>query len=203
MDDLLQFVPEEKREEFKTVASAYIKADVEEIKRNTSLFDKLVDGPLRKREQNLRELEFPKLLEAEREKIRKELNPEETPKDREIRELKEWKAKMEAEASIFSRKEELRGKYQSVNPELAALLYPLEDGAIEAVMKTIDTLKNEADFNRKRDKFGNPNPPAGGGQGGLDLSKMSTTQVMEYAKQGPEQKAAVLEWQRTSKRPAY
>jgi len=203
MDDLLQFVPEEKREEFKTVASAYIKADVEEIKRNTSLFDRLVDGPLRKREQNLRELEFPKLLEAEREKIRKELNPEETPKDREIRELKEWKAKMEGEQATVARKEELRDRYKDVNPELAALLTPLSDGAIEAIMKTIANLKGEADFNQKRDRFGNSNPPAGGGSSGMDFAKMSPTQVMEYAKQGPEQKAVVLEWQRLNKRPAH
>ncbi|MEA3370799.1 MAG: hypothetical protein U9Q40_05610 [Campylobacterota bacterium] len=46
---------------------------------------------IEKHDKKFMETKFPELMKEEREKIVKELNPEETAQDKEIRELKQWK----------------------------------------------------------------------------------------------------------------
>lgn len=193
MDDLLQFVPAEKLEDFKAVAAGYVKADVEAIKQNISLFDKIVEGPLLKREKNLRENEFPKLIEAEREKIRKEYAPkDETPEQKELREMREWKSQMLEKEKSFQRKEDLRSKYKDLDPEIASELYALDDEQVDKIMTSMKR-KIEA---AKNEKF-KSGPPLGGGAGGNSLDKMNLTELMQYAKTSPEAMAEVLQFEKT------
>ena len=185
MDDLLQFVPAEKQEEFKTVAQGYIKADPEAIKKNQVLFDQIVIPSLKTREENIYRDEFPKRLEAEREKIRKEYAPkDETPEQKELREMREWKAQMLEKEKSFQRKEELRVKYKDLDPEIASELYALDDDKIAKIMSgiksKIETAKNE--------KF-KSGPPLGGGSTANQMSiadflKLDGKAQAEFMKSG-------------------
>ena len=193
MDDLLQFVPAEKQEEFKTVAQGYIKADPETIKKNQVLFDQIVIPSLKTREENIYRDEFPKRLEEEREKIRKEYAPkDETPEQKELREMREWKAQMLEKEKSFQRKEELRVKYKDLDPDVASELYALDDDKIDKIMSSMKS-KIEA---AKNEKF-KSGPPLGGGAGGNSLDKMNLTELMQYAKTSPEAMAEVLQFQKT------
>ena len=57
----------------------------------TSASDFLVQRAVQSNQEKFTTEKLPGLIEAEREKILKEFNPDETPEQKEIRELKEWK----------------------------------------------------------------------------------------------------------------
>lgn len=189
MDDLLQFVPAEKQEEFKTLAASYIKADPEVIKKNQVLFDQIVLPSLKVREENIFRDEFPKRLEAEKEKIRKEFAPkDETPEQKELREMREWKKEMLQEKESFQRKEELRGKYRDIDADLAASLYSMDDSTLEAIMGKVSSYKSEVDVLKKEKQYGSK-PPSGGGNGKpamkmVDFLKLEGKAQAEYIKSG-------------------
>ena len=172
MDDLLQFVPEDQREQFSEVAKGYVKADPdtlsEFVQGDQRLYDKLLDKPLKTREQNLRENEFPKLLESrmkeEREKLMQELNPTETPEQKRLRELEQKLADKERKETEYERRNALREQYKDVAPDIAEKLYKLEDDSVGSVVEYIGTLKAKIDELEKTQKYGN-RPPAGGGEG--------------------------------------
>lgn len=166
MEDLLQFVPEDKKEEFKAVANNYVKADEETlisaVKERQNVFDKITAGPMDSRLNNWKEKELPKVLEAERDKIRKELNPEETPEQKEIRELKEWKQQQLKDKELVERREELRGQYKDY-AFIVDDISSLEDSKIESVISKFDELnKKIADLEASK-KYGAGAPH--GGQG--------------------------------------
>lgn len=172
MDDLLQFVPEDKREEFRTVAEGYIKRDPDSISElianDQRLHDRILDKPLKTREQNLRENEFPKLLESrlkeERDKLMKELNPEESPAEKRLRELEQKLADKERKETEYERRSTLREQYKDVAPEVAERLYALDDDSVAAVMEYTKGLRTKIDELEKVQKYGGK-PPAGGGKG--------------------------------------
>ena len=172
MDDLLQFVPEDQREQFSEVAKGYVKADIdtlsEFVQSDQRLYDKLLDKPLKTREQNLRENEFPKMLESrlkeEREKLMQELNPEETPAEKRLRELEQKLADKERKESEYERRNALREQYKDVAPDVAEKLYKLEDESVSSVIDYIGTLKAKIGELEKTQKYGSK-PPTGGGKG--------------------------------------
>ena len=172
MDDLLQFVPEEKQDEFRTVAEGYIRRDPEAISElianDQRLHDRILDKPLKTREQNLRENEFPKLLESrlkeERDKLMKELNPEESPAEKRLRELEQKLADKEAKEAQYERRATLREQYKDVAPDVAERLYALDDDSVSAVMEYTKGLRAKIDELEKVQKYGGK-APAGGGKG--------------------------------------
>lgn len=200
MDDLLQFVMADKVDEFKAVAANYVKADVDAIKQNIALFDKVVAGPIATREKNLRENEFPKLIEAERERIKKEYAPkEETPEQKRLRELEDKLAAKEAKEQEFERRNILRSKYKETAPDVAEQLYKLDDDSVDSVLDYIGKLKSQIDELEKKNRFGSKAPAGSTGPAGRDFGKMKVTDVMAYARTSPEAQEEVLSWQRNDR----
>lgn len=199
MDDLLQFVPEDKRDEFKQAASNYVKADEENlikaVKERQAVFDKIVAGPMDKRLENWKAQELPKVIEQERERIRKELHPEMTPEQKELAELKQKFAEKEAKERLFERKSELRQKYKDADQDIADRIAALDDETVDAVMAKVAEYKAKIDELEKKGKYGSTPPKGGSGQS-PDFSKMTLDQATEYAKRGDMEKQAFLEWQR-------
>ena len=194
MDDLLQFVPEEKQDEFRTVAEGYIKRDPEAISElianDQRLHDRILDKPLKTREQNLRENEFPKLLESrlqeERDKLMKELNPEESPAEKRLRELEQKLADKERKETEYERRATLREQYKDVAPDVAEKLYALDDDSVSAVMEYTKGLRSKIDELEKVQKYGGK-PPAGGGKGGAKVISEA-----EYNEMSPKEQYAYI-----------
>lgn len=168
MDDLLQFVPEEQQEAFREAASGYVKADddvlYETVKGNTRLFNRIIEKPLQTRYQTWQEKELPKILDEERQRIRAELNPEETPEQKRLRELEQKLADKERKESEYERRRALRQQYKDVAPDVAERLYSLDDESVESVIGEIATLRAKIDELEKTAKYGS-RTPAGGGKG--------------------------------------
>lgn len=194
MDDLLQFVPEDQREQFSQAAKSYVKADPDTltdfIKGDQRLFDKIMQKPLETREQNLREKEFPKLLEQrlkeERENLMKELNPEETPEQKRLRELEQKLADKERKETEYERRKELRTKYKDVAPDVAEQLYALPDESVDGIVQHIAQLKAKIDELEKTGKYAG-RPPAGGGTG-----EGAAMTYKDFAQLSPKDQAAFI-----------
>lgn len=95
MDDLLEFVPEANREAFKAkfMQTGYtvLSDDVVlgHVSKSQSLTDKISRPQVESFERNFNERKLPDLLKAEREKTILEIKPNETPEQKQIRELQE------------------------------------------------------------------------------------------------------------------
>ena len=203
MEDLLQFVDEDKREQFSEIAKGYIKTDPELVsefvKSNQSLYDKLLEKPLKTREQNLRDIEFPRMLKEEREKLLSEINPQETPIERKVRELEEKLAEKERKEAEYERKSFLREQYKDIAPNVAEKLYKLDDESVNAVIDYIEQLKAEVDELKKSQKYVGA-APTGGGQGtSLDFASMAIDEVTAFVKKSPENSKVYNEWLKKKK----
>jgi len=101
----LDVTPKSREEAAKLIDSnQHIKSELD------SRISKSVDNATEK----FKESKLPEILEEEREKIRKELNPEETPEQKEIRELRERLNKQESVVQTEQRKAELRAKAKEI-----------------------------------------------------------------------------------------
>jgi hypothetical protein len=198
MEDLLQFVPEEKHDDFKkateTLLSGYVKNDEESlintVKANQAIFDKITAGPMDSRLNNWKEKELPKLLKEEQEKIRKELSPKpETETEKKMRKLTEKLEAKEQKEAEYERRAALEDKYKEVEPQIAGQMYLLEDTAIDAVMKTIGDLKKENEELKKVVKYGSK-PPAGGNGNTTTISRADFNKLPASAQQEAGLKAA-------------
>lgn len=194
MDDLLQFIPEEKQEEFKTAFSGagYIKGDettlIDTVKKNQRVFDLITKDPMENRIKNFKEKDLPVLIgaavkEAE-EKVRAELNPKETEERKLIRELQEKDAAREKILADKERKELLRETYKDIDSGLAESLYKLDDDEVKRILDI-----RKADIDKiaeleKTIKYGGE-PPKGGG-GGNVISEA------EFMKKDPKARAEYM-----------
>lgn len=75
------------------------------------LIDAEISRAVERHDERFREEKLPKILDEERGKIRAELNPEETPEQKRIRELEERIAKQDAERQRIERRDALRKKF--------------------------------------------------------------------------------------------
>lgn len=181
MDDLLEFVPEDKREAFtgKWKESGYGKLTdeiaLEHVSKSQSLRDKVATPIAEAALKNFQEKKLPEILKAERENIRKEFAPkEETPEQKELREMREWKESVLKEKQMDERKDALRKKASDLkyDPLKAEKLYALDDA--EAVLADLaadraELLKKIEDY-EKQLKYG-AKPPAGGGGEGPEMTE--------------------------------
>lgn len=171
LDDLLDFVPEDKREAFKAKGAGYVRLTddlaLAHVTASQSLRDKVANPIVEARFRNFEETELAKRLEAEREKVRDEFKPkDETPEQKELREMREWKKQVEAEKVAEARKDKLRKKAAEMkyDPLKAERLYALGDDA-ESVLAEL--AKDVADRDAKiaeleaKIKYGDKAPPAG------------------------------------------
>ena len=137
-----------------------------------SAYDAALNTEYNRAVKKYEEEKLPEKEKELRESIRKELNPDETPEQKQIRELREkLEAKEKAEA-LTERKEALRAKAKDfgVDPDIAAdfALYG-DDGETylkrhaEWHKKELDAIKAET----AKGAFGNRTPQAGGAPKGL------------------------------------
>lgn len=171
LDDLLEFVPEDKREAFKAKGAGYVRLTddvaLAHVTASQSLRDKVSQPVAAAALKNFQELKLPEMLKAEAEKVRAEFKPkDETPEQKELREMREWKKQVEAEKVAEARKDALRKKAAEMkyDPLKAERLYALGDDA-ETVLAEL--AKDVADRDAKiaeleaKIKYGDKAPPAG------------------------------------------
>lgn len=124
-----------------------------------------------------------------REAIRKELNPDETPEQKQIRELREkLEAKERAEA-LTERKEALRAKAKEygIDPEIAADYASYGDDAENVLKRHAEWHKKELDAVKEqssRTAFGNKTPTGG--------SSSNSKPQAEFFKLPPKERAEFM-----------
>ena len=131
-------------------------------------FDSEISKKIANHDDRFMEDKLPSLLEQERAKLRLELNPELTPEQREIQELRSKMANIEAEKNMADLREQLRVRAKALNydPERAAKLAILGDfdKANSMMEDQAEYLKSTLDA--ERTKMVNENlggkPPKGG-----------------------------------------
>lgn len=117
----------------------------------------------------------PTLEKEIRDAVMKELNPEETKEQKELREIREELARAKAEKLITERREALRklATEKSFDPELAAELAVYGDEAEAKLDFFAERFKGQVDAKYEetaRQKLGDGKPPAGGGDT-FDMAK--------------------------------
>lgn len=171
LDDLLEFVPEDKREAFKAKGAGYVRLTddvaLAHVTASQSLRDKVSTPVAEAALKNFQDRKLPEILKAEADKVRAEFKPkDETPEQKELREMREWKKQVEAEKVAEARKDKLRKKAAEMkyDPLKAERLYALGDDA-ETVLAEL--AKDVADRDAKiaeleaKIKYGDKAPPAG------------------------------------------
>jgi hypothetical protein len=196
-DDLLAYVPEDKRKEFSEKVAGYVVLSddiaVEHVKKSQSLTDRIATPIVEARFKNYKERDYPKELEAEREKIRLELTKgkEETPEQKELREMREWKAKTEKEKADDARRADIRQKAKDLG------LDPLDYEPFYALPDADAYLKKFADKEKafkdkiadmeKAGRFGAKIPLGGSASG--DSKETMKKQYEDLMKQGRREEA--------------
>jgi hypothetical protein len=163
--------------EFDELLSAYeVPTDITEAKafvyKNKALlsaFDDEVRVKIEAHDKKFTENNLPKILKEEREKLVKELNPEETPKDKAFRELTERFNTRENELDMEKRKAALRAKASEIgfDPQLAEEFAGFGDEAelkMSKVKEYIDTASMSKVEAETKKRFGNTAPVGGNRQ---------------------------------------
>jgi actin-related protein len=143
-------------------------------------------------QKRFEEEKLPELRKALREEAMKELNPEETPEQKQIRELREQMAERDRRDALVARKDELRKKAQEIgfDPIRAERYAVLGDGALEAMTGDAHwfqtTLKSELD-KASKSRF-KSEPPAGGN--GTPTGKQMTEE--QFAQLPPREQMKLM-----------
>lgn len=148
-----------------------------------SAFDSMVSTAVNNHDERFKSEKLPDLVKAEREKILKELNPEETPEQKRIRELEENLKARDAKDRESAIKAELRQKAQELgyDPLRAERFSAFGDKALDMLADESTYLSNLIDSKIKEGVKGVllKDPPKGGrapeGKLGLDdIEKLPT-----------------------------
>jgi len=155
-----------------------------------SAHDSLVSKSVENGVANFKEKGMIDLFKEKESAIRAEINPKETPDQKEIRELKEWKQQSIDEKKLSSRKDELsiKAKELGFDTILAGKFAKLEnaDDIIGDIIAWKDALLGEA----LKGKYVNKPPSTGGIKKGL--SGMTVTELNDAALADPSNKPAIL-----------
>jgi len=171
-EELLAYVPEDKRVEFaeKTALYDVLTDDIafERVKKSQSLTDKIATPIAEARFKNFEETKLKALLEEHADKVRKEFQPkDETPEQKTIRELTEWKKATLLEKETSAKKEALRKKASELgfDPLKAERLYAIPDAEafIAEQVEVEKAYKIKIEALEKQIKFGSSAPKAGSG----------------------------------------
>lgn len=183
MDELLAFVPEDKRAQFAEAAksSGYVKLSddvaLNHVLNSQSLRDKVATPVAETALKNFQERKLPELIKAERDKLIKELNPEETPDQKRIRELEERVAAADRREAAESARAKMReiGKAKGVDVTLAEKLYSMPEDEANQIFEEFEKLAREKADLETRLNYGS-RPP----QGGNGSPKLLETLQAEY-----------------------
>lgn len=168
-------------------ATEYIRA----IPSLRSAFDAALNREFDRATEKYEKEKLPEKEKALRESIRKELNPDETPEQKQIRELREkLEAKERAEA-ITARQNALRAKAKDfgLDPEIAADYAQYGDEAENVLKRHAEWHKKELDAikaDTARTAFGNKTPTGGGDPKGLRAQLMDQYNKLVMAGNGVE-----------------
>ena len=184
IDDLMAIVPEEQRADVKALldgmnplakvtdadSAADFIASHDVLKRGR---DKLVTAAIDSHKRKFEEEKLPELRKALRDEVAKELNPEETPDQKRLRELEQQLAERENREKRYQLKEKLRGKAKEIgfDEELAERLVGLQTEDHETELTTFaDRFK--ASVNRMVEeevnkRWPNKAPKANGSKAGV------------------------------------
>lgn len=165
--------------------NTFVKAELD------SKISKSVDNAL----ERFKESKLPGLLDDEREKIRKELDPDETPEQKEIRELREQLQKNESERAIDKRKADLRKKANELkyDPDRAEGLFIYGEDAEKVLEKEVEYFQSQLKSGIEqviKEKYGDTPPPTKGQKTDgkfmkrPDFERLSPTERAEFAKAG-------------------
>lgn len=144
-------------------ATEYIRA----IPSLRSAFDAALNREFDRATEKYEKEKLPEKEKALRESIRKELNPDETPEQKRIRELEEKLGQKERAESIANRQTALRAKAKEygLDPEIAADYAQYGDDAENVLKRHAEWHKKELDAikaDTARTAFGNKTPTGGG-----------------------------------------
>lgn len=125
-EELLELLPEDKKEEAKELfqntnpLQGIEDADtaVEFIKSNDVLkrgYDKIAQTAIEAHKRKFEEERLPELKKSIRDELQKELNPEETPEQKRLRELEQQLAERDKKEKQYQLKEKLRGKAKELS----------------------------------------------------------------------------------------
>ena len=168
-----------------------------------SVFDDEVRVKIEAHDKKFAENNLPKILKEEREKIVKELNPEETPKDKAFRELTERFNARENELAMEKRKAALRAKANEIgfDPQLAEEFAGFGDDAelkmskVKEYIETASMSKIEAETKKR---FGNT-APVGGNRQPASTAKEQLMKTYNEKLASGDQAGANMAWLQAQK----
>lgn len=205
LDSFIEKIPEGDREAFKAeIANAVIISDAATAKELltkhpilSSARDSFVTEAVKTYDKNFNETKLAGLLEAEY----KKRHPDADPKDLAYKALEEKLNNITRDGTLKERKAAALTKLAELGlpVSLADLALDLDEPQFNAKLELLTglkTWKEEAVSKALAEKLGNQGNPKGGTPPSVDFSKMSITEVMEYAKKGPAEMAQVLEFQK-------
>ena len=165
------------------------------IKSNDTLkraFDSMQSKAAASHDEKFNTEKLPNILKAEREKIRAELNPKETPEQKEIRELREWKESQIRESETVKMQDDLSSKAPDLGFDaiLSRRFAPLGDGA-EALIQDIVAWKDGLLGSELKGRYKSTPPKSGKPLNGL--TSMTDSELYAAAKDHPEMKDSILE----------
>ena len=168
--------------------NSHVKAELD------SRISKSVDNALERFKEN----KLPGMIEEEKEKIRKELNPEETPEQKKIRELEERLKLKDEKDMVEQKKAELRQKAKDIDfdPLKAERYHVYGEEAEKMLMEDVEffnnSIKEKVDSVIKN-KYGN-RAPEGDSKPKTQRSEVEQA-YQEAMKSGDVQKAFMLKEQ--------
>lgn len=159
--------------------------------------ERFKEQAIRKHDEKFMAEKLPGLLSEEKDKWMKEQNPEETPQDKELRELKEWKAAQEKKEVVNQLKGELRAKAKDLGYDGDAERYSVYGEKALEMMES-DYKANQEYIEREvaklsKERFGNNPPPNRSDQG---PPKDVDAQITEARKSGNSALALKLQMQK-------
>jgi hypothetical protein len=203
--DFIDKLPEADREAYKaTIANALIIANREDAANHIaenqflkSQRDAIISRTTDNYAIKFREEKLAGLVDEEY----KKRNPPKDAKDQAIADMEAKLKKMERDAILKDRKAVAMQKLTEAGlpADLADFALDEDENAFASKIEKLSGLNawKEAEIKKAlTGAVGNQKAPIGGNNGPVDFSKMSMTEAMEYAAQGPEQKAQVMAWQK-------
>lgn len=169
------------------------------IKRNfQSQFDQAVTAAVKTHDEKFTAEKLPGLLKAEGDKVRKEINPDETPEQKRIKDLETRIADSDAKTADNEIKAQLRAKAKELKSSVDADRYSVYgDKALEYLEADItaqNALLEQAKAEAKKEVYGGtPPPPSGEPVEPADLDK----QIMEARQAGNATLSMKLQQQKT------
>jgi hypothetical protein len=213
ISEVIELVPEDKREEarqalegldpFKGIQDA--EGAVDFIRSNEKLkrgYDKIAQQAVESHKRKFEEEKLPELRNAWKDEVRRELNPEETPEQKRLRELEEQLRQRDEKERRYQLKDKLRAKAKELgfDEELAEQFVYMQTDDHDAVLSTFAertrALAEKMADEEINKRWPTKTPRQSAGGGGNEFAKMTLDQIMTYAKQSPEAQAEVIEWQK-------